>query len=92
MHFNIKQTKEKMLMPCLDALKHVVTSRVLHLGTDQARIAMEEVHEGICGTHQSTPKMKWLLRRAGFYWPTMMTDCFRYYKDVKSAKGLEIFS
>ena len=24
--------------------------------------------------------MKWLLRRAGFYWPTMMADCFRYYK------------
>ena len=22
--------------------------------------------------------MKWLLRRAGFYWPTMMADCFRY--------------
>jgi hypothetical protein len=34
------------------------------LGLDQARLAMEEVHEGICGTHQSTPKMKWLLRRA----------------------------
>jgi hypothetical protein len=39
-------------------------------------VAMGEVHEGICGTHQSTPKMKWLLRRAGFYWPTMMADCF----------------
>jgi hypothetical protein len=39
----------------------------VHLGTDQARIAMGEVHEGICGTHQSAPKMKWLLRRAIFY-------------------------
>jgi len=37
------------------------------LGTDQALVAMGEVHEGICGTHQSDPKMKWLLRRAGFY-------------------------
>ena len=37
------------------------------LGTDQARVAMRELHEGICGTHQSAPKMKWLLRRAGFY-------------------------
>ena len=37
------------------------------LCTDQARVAMGEVHEGICGTHQSAPKMKWLLRRAGFY-------------------------
>jgi hypothetical protein len=37
------------------------------LGLDQSRIAMGEVHEGICGMHQSARKMKWLLRRAGFY-------------------------
>jgi hypothetical protein len=37
------------------------------LGPDQVRLAMAEVHEGICGTHQSAPKMKWLLRRACFY-------------------------
>ena len=29
------------------------------LGSDQARVAMGEVHEGIYGTHQSAPKMKW---------------------------------
>jgi hypothetical protein len=37
------------------------------LGSDQSKIAMGEVHEGTCGTHQSTHKMKWLLRFAGFY-------------------------
>ena len=47
---------------------------------------MGEVHEGICGTHQSTPKMKWLLRRADFYWPTMMADCFRYYKGCEECQ------
>ena len=47
---------------------------------DQARVVMGEVHEGICGTHQLAPKIKWLLRRAGFYWPSMMVDSFRYYK------------
>jgi hypothetical protein len=46
------------------------------LGSDKARVAMGEVHEGIYGTHQSASKMKWLLRRADFYWPTMMADCF----------------
>ena len=50
------------------------------LGLDDAVLAMAEVHEGICGTHQSALKMKWLLRRAGFYWPTMIADCFKYYK------------
>ena len=36
------------------------------LGDDQARLAMAEVHEGICGTHQPAPKMKWLLKRLAF--------------------------
>ena len=56
------------------------------LDTDQSKIAMGEVHEGICGTHQSAHKMKWLLRRAGFYWPTMLNDCFRYYKGCESCQ------
>jgi hypothetical protein len=49
-------------------------------GPDHARLAMAEVHEGICGTDQSAPKMQWLLRRSCFYWPTMISNCFRYYK------------
>jgi hypothetical protein len=28
------------------------------LDLDQAKVAMDEVHKGICGTHQSSPKMK----------------------------------
>jgi hypothetical protein len=35
---------EDLLLNCLDH--------------DEAKIAMGEVHEGICGTHQSAPKMK----------------------------------
>jgi ribonuclease HI len=56
------------------------------LDKDQARVAMGEVHEGICGTHQSAHKMKWLLRRAGFYWPTMINDCFRYYNGCEACQ------
>jgi hypothetical protein len=29
-----------------------------YLGSDQSKIAIGEVHEGICGTHQSSHKMK----------------------------------
>jgi hypothetical protein len=50
------------------------------LGPNDAILAIAEVHEGICGTHQSAPKMKWLLRRSGFYWPNMIADCFKFYK------------
>ena len=49
------------------------------LGLDDSTLSMAEVHEGICGTHQSALKMKWMLRRAGFYWPSMIADCFKYY-------------
>ena len=71
-----RRTAEDLLLKCLDS--------------DQARVAMGEVHEGICGTHQSAPKMKWLLRRAGFYWPTMLSDCFRYLKGVNNVSDLVI--
>ena len=50
------------------------------LNQEEAKVVMCEVHEGICGTHQSAYKMKWLLRRAGYFWPTMLEDCFTYYK------------
>jgi hypothetical protein len=50
------------------------------LGPSDTLLAMAELHEGICGTHQSAPNMKWLLRRSSFYWPNMITDCFKYYK------------
>ena len=39
-----RRTAEDILLKCLDS--------------DQAHVAMVEVHEGICGTHQSTSKMK----------------------------------
>jgi hypothetical protein len=53
------------------------------LGDEQAKEAVWEVHDGICGAHQSAHKMKWLLRRAGFYWPIMMDDCIKYQKGCK---------
>jgi hypothetical protein len=46
-------TTDDLLLKCLDS--------------DPAMVAMGEVHEGICGTHQSAPKMKWLLQRGRFY-------------------------
>jgi hypothetical protein len=68
-----RRTTEELLLKCLDC--------------DQAKIAMSEIHKGICGTHQSALKMKWLLRRAGFYWPTMIADCFRYYKGCEECQN-----
>jgi hypothetical protein len=66
-------TVENLLLKCLDH--------------DQAKIPMGEVYEGICGTHQSAPKMKWLLRMAKFYWPTMIANYFRYYKGYEECQN-----
>jgi hypothetical protein len=60
------RTLEGLLLKCLGPVE---SNRLLH-----------KVHEGTCGTHQLAHKMKWLIRRSGYYWPTMLEDCFKYYK------------
>ena len=50
------------------------------LSQEEAKKVMYEVHEGLCGAHQSAYRMKWIIRRTGYFWPTMLEDCFEYYK------------
>jgi hypothetical protein len=57
-----------------------------YLGEEQDKVAVREVYYGICGAHQSAYKMNWLLRRAGFYWPTMMDDCIKYQKGCEACQ------
>jgi hypothetical protein len=78
---NIRRTTFKYVLMSDELYRRTVNDVLLNcLGPDDAILAMVEVHEGICGTHQSAPKMKWLLRRSGFYWPNMIDDYFKYYK------------
>ena len=37
------------------------------LGDDEAKNLMGEIHEGVCGAHQSAFKMKWMIRRNEYY-------------------------
>jgi hypothetical protein len=85
------------------ALKYVMLDNTLYhrtidglllkcLGSNQSKIVMGEVHEGIYGTHQSAHRMKWLLCHARFYWPTMLNDCYRYYKGCRSCRSSEMCS
>jgi hypothetical protein len=37
------------------------------MGEEQAKVAVREVHDEICGAHQSAYKMNCLLRSTGFY-------------------------
>jgi hypothetical protein len=63
---------------------------VLHkcLSEEEAKLIMDEVHEGICGAHQLAYKMKWVIRRSGYFWPTMLEDCFKYYRGCHDVRGL----
>ncbi|KAL0456031.1 UNVERIFIED_CONTAM: hypothetical protein Slati_0942300 [Sesamum latifolium] len=50
------------------------------LSDDEKDQAMEEAHSGVCGAHQSGPKLHFCIKRMGYYWPTMVKDCIDYAK------------
>lgn len=76
---------------CFQATKYVLLEEELYyrivdgillkcLGTKESKVLMGEIHEGVCGSHQSAYKMKWMIRRNRYFWPAMLEDCFTYYK------------
>jgi hypothetical protein len=56
------------------------------LGKEEAKNLMGEIHEGTCRAHQSAFKMKWMIRQNGYFWPTILEDCFRYYKGCQECQ------
>ncbi|XP_052488039.1 uncharacterized protein LOC128041762 [Gossypium raimondii] len=59
-----KRGKDQVLLRYVDAV--------------EARKILEEVHEGICGTHASGFAMARQIMRLGYYWLTMERDCIDY--------------
>ncbi|KAM2661197.1 hypothetical protein EV2_023535 [Malus domestica] len=51
---------------------------LLCLGPQESAQAITEVHEGVYGAHQSGRKMRWLLRRQGYFWPRILKDCIEF--------------
>ncbi|CAL9004724.1 unnamed protein product [Prunus brigantina] len=56
------------------------------LGEEDTSKAMEEAHSGICGAHQSGPKLYFQIKRMGYYWPTMVKDCMDYVKKCQACQ------
>jgi hypothetical protein len=56
------------------------------LSQEDAKVLMGEVHKGVCGAHQSAYKMKWIIERSGYFWPTMLEDCFEYYRGCQDCQ------
>ncbi|KAG8499729.1 hypothetical protein CXB51_006284 [Gossypium anomalum] len=61
-----KRRKDQVLLRCVDAT--------------EAKKILEEVHEGVCGTHANGFTMARQIMRFGYYWSTMEGDCINYAK------------
>ncbi|GKV12333.1 hypothetical protein SLEP1_g23490 [Rubroshorea leprosula] len=81
----------------MQALNYVLLKGVLYkrghdelllrcLGPDEYCQIMSDVHNGICGAHQAGIKMRWLIRRHGFFWPSILKDCISYAKGCKACQ------
>ncbi|KAI5323823.1 hypothetical protein L3X38_032896 [Prunus dulcis] len=68
----VQKGKDEVLLRCL--------------GKKEYMMVMGETHEGICGAHQGGRKMCWLIRRYGYFWPTMMKDCIDYSKGCEACQ------
>ena len=56
------------------------------IGDEETMKAMEEAHAGICGAHQSGPKLYDCLKTMGYYWPTMVQDSMDYAKKCEACQ------
>ncbi|XP_012482873.1 uncharacterized protein LOC105797446 [Gossypium raimondii] len=61
-----KKGIDQVLLRCVDAV--------------EAKKILEEVHEGICGTHANGFTMARQIMRFGYYWSTIEEDCINYAK------------
>ena len=48
------------------------------LGEEEVIQDLQEAQSGVCGSHQSGPKLHFHIKRMGYYWPTMVKDCLYY--------------
>ncbi|KAM5554611.1 hypothetical protein ABKV19_022821, partial [Rosa sericea] len=53
----------------------------------EAKRLMQEAHTGVCGAHQAGPKMRWLIRRHGYYWPSISKDCITFAKGCQDCQA-----
>ncbi|TYK02888.1 uncharacterized protein E5676_scaffold968G00270 [Cucumis melo var. makuwa] len=57
-----------------------------HKTEEESIKALEEAHAGVCGAHQSGPKLQFQLRRMSYYWPKMVQDSMDYAKKCEACQ------
>lgn len=58
------------------------------LEPEEQRLALETVHEGICGEHLEGRLLAFKIPRQGFYWPTIRAEAHSYAKKCKQCQLL----
>nr|KYP63718.1 Pro-Pol polyprotein [Cajanus cajan] len=62
-----------------ELFKHGISTPLLKcLTAPQAAYVIEEIHRGICVMHAGARSMAARVLRAGYYWPTLKSDCQDY--------------
>ncbi|KAM2459303.1 hypothetical protein TB1_007454 [Malus domestica] len=82
-----RQQATKYVLWAKDLLRKTPDGLLLKcLGQEESMRVMAEVHEGVCGAHQAGTKMRWLLRRYGYFWPNMEKDCKSYARGCEECQ------
>jgi len=53
------------------------------LEQEESITALQDIHEGIHGTHSSSPSLAKKLMHLGYYWPNMEMDSYQFVKKCK---------
>ncbi|XP_069148093.1 uncharacterized protein [Solanum lycopersicum] len=56
----------------------LVINQLLGSYEEEATQALQEAYSGVCGSHQSGPKLHFRIKRMGYYWSIMEKDCLYY--------------
>ena len=68
----MKQQSSRFLLIDQDLYRRGYTQLLLKCITpEQATYVMQEIHEGVCGTHSEAQTMRGKVLRVGYYWSTV---------------------
>ena len=52
----------------------------------EGKVIIEDVHSGMCGAHTRSRSVAYKVLRAGYFWPTMMSDTVEIVKTCRSCQ------
>ncbi|KAM2086907.1 hypothetical protein ACFX1R_024398 [Malus domestica] len=81
-----RQQATKYVLWAKDLLRKTPDGLLLKCLGQKESMRVAEVHEGIYGAHQAGTKMRWLLRRYGYFWPDMEKDCKSYARGCEECQ------